>query len=40
MFETGHLPVPEEKILCVGWSFEVLSLEGRRIDKVLATPLN
>ena len=40
MFETGHLPVTQEKISCAGWSFEVLSLEGRRIDKVLAMPNN
>jgi putative hemolysin len=24
---------------CAGWRFEVLALEGRRIDQVLITPL-
>jgi putative hemolysin len=38
MFESGHLPVVNEKIQCADWCFEVLSLEGRRIDKVLASP--
>ena len=40
MSESGHLPIEQEKIHCVGWCFEILSLEGRRIDKVLASPLN
>jgi putative hemolysin len=28
-----------ERIECAGWCFEVVDLDGRRIDKVLATPL-
>lgn len=32
----GHLPVTGEKIECAGWVFEVVDLDGRRIDKVLA----
>ncbi len=35
----GHLPVTGEKIECAGWLFEVVDLDGRRIDKVLATRL-
>jgi putative hemolysin len=41
----GHLPVIGEKIRCEGWLFEVVDLDGKRVDKVLAslaaqTPLN
>jgi putative hemolysin len=32
----GHLPVVAERIECVGWVFEVVDLDGKRIDKVLA----
>jgi len=39
MFETGHLPATGERIECAGWIFEVVDLDGRRIDKVLAWPL-
>ena len=35
----GHLPVTAEKIECAGWVFEVVDLDGRRIDKVLASRL-
>ncbi|MCY7304559.1 MAG: hemolysin family protein [Rhodoferax sp.] len=35
----GHLPVTAEKIECAGWMFEVVDLDGRRIDKVLASRL-
>jgi putative hemolysin len=38
MAETGHLPAIGERIGCAGWVFEVLELEGKRIDKVLAQP--
>lgn len=34
---SGHLPVTGERIDCAGWRFEVVDLDGRRIDKVLAT---
>jgi putative hemolysin len=37
--ELQHLPATGEKIETLGWCFEVLDLDGRRIDKVLATPL-
>jgi len=33
---SGHLPVVGERIECSGWRFEVVDLDGRRIDKVLA----
>ena len=36
MAETGHLPAVGERIACAGWIFEVLGLEGKRIDRVLA----
>jgi putative hemolysin len=36
---SGHLPKVGERIECVGWRFEVLDLDGRRIDKVLASAL-
>ena len=38
MAETGHLPAVAERIACAGWIFEVLDLDGKRIDKVLAHP--
>ncbi len=36
MAETGHLPAVGERIACAGWIFEVVDLDGKRIDKVLA----
>ncbi|MDD0810593.1 hemolysin family protein [Curvibacter sp. RS43] len=38
MSESGHLPVTAERIECAGWIFEVVDLDGKRIDKVLAWP--
>lgn len=35
---SGHLPHAGERILCGDWLFEVVDLDGRRIDKVLAQP--
>lgn len=35
----GHLPVTGETVDALGWRFEVVDLDGRRIDKVLATRL-
>ena len=40
MAVSGHLPVTAEKIECAGWTFEVVDLDGRRIDKVLASRLS
>ena len=34
---SGHLPQTGERILCGDWQFEVIDLDGRRIDKVLAS---
>lgn len=34
--ELGHLPTPGEHVTIDGWCFEVVDLDGRRIDKVLA----
>lgn len=36
MAESGHLPRSGERIDCGDWMFEVVDLDGRRIDKVLA----
>jgi putative hemolysin len=33
----GHLPVTGERIECEGWVFEIVDLDGKRIDKVLGT---
>ena len=33
---SGHLPQTGERIECGAWTFEVVDLDGRRIDKVLA----
>jgi putative hemolysin len=32
-----HLPQAGEQVNAGGWSFEVVDLDGRRIDKVLAS---
>ena len=37
--EMGRLPDVGDAIECAGWSFAVVTLDGRRIDHVLATPL-
>ncbi len=37
MAVSGHMPVTAERIECAGWLFEVVDLDGKRIDKVLAT---
>lgn len=36
MAVSGHLPETGERIDCGEWTFEVVDLDGRRIDKVLA----
>ncbi|MCJ0762216.1 hemolysin family protein [Variovorax terrae] len=38
MAVSGRLPVTGERIDCAGWVFEVVDLDGKRIDKVLAMP--
>jgi len=35
---SGELPGVGDRIDCAGWTFEVLVLDGRRIDRVLARP--
>jgi putative hemolysin len=34
---SGQLPGVGECVDCAGWRFEVLDLDGKRIDKVLAS---
>ena len=36
MSVSGRLPATGERIECAGWVFEVVDLDGKRIDKVLA----
>ena len=36
---SGRLPAAGERVECAGWRFEVLDLDGKRIDKVLASRL-
>jgi len=38
--ELEHLPSTGEQVDVLGWRFEVVDLDERRIDKVLAMPLN
>ena len=40
MSVSGRLPVVGERVACEGWEFEVLALEGRRIDKLRARVLD
>jgi putative hemolysin len=39
MAVSGHLPEVGERIAVAGWMFEVVDLDGKRIDKVLAMAL-
>lgn len=36
---SGHLPQVGERVECGAWQLEVVDLDGRRIDKVLVSPL-
>jgi putative hemolysin len=38
MSVSGTLPAAGERIDCADWRFEVIDLDGKRIDKVLASP--
>ncbi|MES3004374.1 MAG: hemolysin family protein [Pseudomonadota bacterium] len=38
MSVSGHLPSTGERIECAGWVFEVVDLDGKRIDKLLVSP--
>ena len=33
-----HLPTVGERFIADGWCFEVIDMDGRKIDKLLATP--
>ncbi len=35
----GHIPVTGERFSASGWTFEVIDMDGHRVDKVLATPI-
>jgi len=35
----GHLPQIAESLDTQGWRFEIVDLDGRRVDKILATRL-
>ena len=39
MSVSGQVPVTGERVRVLAWEFEVVDLDGRRIDKVLATPV-
>ena len=39
MAVSGQLPATGERIECAGWVFEVVDLDGKRIDKVIASRL-
>ncbi len=39
MAVSGHMPATGERIECAGWVFEVVDLDGKRIDKLLAAPM-
>ena len=39
MSVSGRLPGVADRIECAGWVFEVVDLDGKRIDKVLAAPM-
>jgi putative hemolysin len=36
LFQLGHLPEAGEHFDCDGWRFEIIDMDGRRIDKLLA----
>ncbi len=39
LYRCGHVPVVGEAFVWHGWRFEVVDLDGRRIDKILASPV-
>lgn len=39
MHQLGRIPVVPDSFEWAGWRFEVMDMDGRRVDKVLATPL-
>jgi len=36
--QARHMPSVGERIDGVGWTFEVVDMDGHRVDQVLATP--
>lgn len=36
--QAGHLPVVGERLDAAGWIFEIVDMDGRRVDQVLAIP--
>ena len=40
MTVSGNLPAKGEHVICADWCFEITTLEGRRIDQVVATLVN
>lgn len=40
MMQLGRIPKTDDKIECAGWLFEIVDMDGKRIDKVLATHIN
>jgi putative hemolysin len=39
MEQLGRVPVVGDKFECVDWRWEVVDMDEKRIDKVLATPI-
>jgi magnesium and cobalt exporter, CNNM family len=39
MHHLGRIPVVTDQFDWAGWHFEVMDMDGRRVDKVLARPL-
>jgi len=39
MMQLGRIPRTTDKIVWANWSMEIVDMDGKRIDKVLATPL-
>jgi putative hemolysin len=39
MTQLGRIPAPVEHFAWGGWRFEVVDMDGHRVDKVLVTPL-
>jgi CBS domain containing-hemolysin-like protein len=39
LYRCGHVPEVGESFVWRGWRFEVVDLDGRRIDKILASPV-
>jgi putative hemolysin len=38
MMQLGRVPDTGDRVDWDGWRFEVVDMDGKRIDKVLATP--